>query len=117
MKHIVPISIFLSVLSAAASRPITQGKAEEVRAFGAGVNQCEWWTSWRHNDAAARRYSEEWVSGFITGVMVAKGIPMHDPSTSIAQEKKLHIDIDTYCARHPDDSVANAARSVSETLK
>jgi len=97
-------------VSGFAVRTHTQARYK-VAVYGAGAMRCSDWTALKDADTSAPHYVQlAWVEGFVTAI--------HNYTENLKDIDKAAIDpwVTDYCERHPDDSIALAASSLTAAL-
>jgi hypothetical protein len=95
------------------ARPNQEGAYEVL---GVGTLSCEVWTKQRTDNSSEKHFiNSAWVQGYLTAANLFGDGPSHlakgvDADGIVAW-------VDSYCAQHPGDALAVAAKALVEDLK
>jgi hypothetical protein len=104
------------VLCGLAGSPAAGQRAKSQPVLGQGNVTCRAWTAVRRADPAAAETRTAWVLGFLTAYSQFHGDAKADISEGKSTEK-LADWIDGFCARHPRETLQQAATALVGDLR
>lgn len=113
MRGLLALAATLALLPGAASATPDTPRFEVL---GPGAITCEDWASQRQGpDRSAALSNQDWVLGYITAYN--EYLASNGDVAAGADNESIAAWIDTYCAAHPADVLADAARALIEDLR
>jgi hypothetical protein len=104
------------VLCGLAGSPAQEQRTGNRLILGQGNVMCRAWTDVRRGDPAAAEARTAWVLGYLTAYSQFGGNANIDVSDGKSTEE-LTTRIDAYCARHPNETLQQAATALVDDLR